>query len=108
MPEPDLSKAAVTPVSAENTGSTERSGEDKPAKTAKILADADQRDDDASARDIVSEELAEAADFKAFMHSGREYPGHGERRAAAHDRAHSKSDREASAKDRQELADHDE
>lgn len=72
-------------------------------KTNKILADADRRDDEATARDAVSDERAEEADRAAFLESGKKYPGHGERRAAALDRSHAKSDRESSAEDRAQL-----
>jgi hypothetical protein len=68
-------------------------------KTKKVLVDADQRDQDATDRDTVSDERARVADFEAFTTDGK-YSGHKERRAAALDRADSKSDRESSAADR--------
>lgn len=73
-------------------------------ETQKILEDADDRDDDAAARDAVAEERARVADREAFTDSDRSYSGHGERRAAAQDRADSKTDRESSAEDRARLA----
>jgi hypothetical protein len=74
-------------------------------RTRKILVDADRRDDEASARDVVADERAPTADLQAFMDLGEEYAGHGERRAAALDRAHAKGDREKSADDRAQLVD---
>ena len=73
-------------------------------RTRKILVDADRRDDKAAARDIVADERAQAADLEAFMDIGEEYAGHGERRAAALDRAHAKGDRQRSADDRAQLS----
>ena len=73
-------------------------------KTEKILVDADRRDDEAAIRDGVSDKRAEAADLQAFLDTNETYSGHGERRAAALDRSHAKSDRESSAQDRAELA----
>jgi len=74
-------------------------------KTTKILSDADRRDEEATARDAVSDERARVADRDAFMRTDGTYPGQGERRAAALDRANAKSDRESSAEDRADLAD---
>lgn len=68
-------------------------------RTKKVLVDADQRDQDATDRDTASDERARVADFEAFTTDGK-YSGHKERRAAALDRADSKSDRESSAADR--------
>jgi hypothetical protein len=68
-------------------------------RTKRVLVDADQRDQDATNRDTASDERARVADFEAFTTNGR-YSGHKERRAAALDRADSKSDRESSAADR--------
>ncbi|WP_130179252.1 hypothetical protein [Cryobacterium sp. SO1] len=76
-------------------------------KTRKILADAEKRDDAADVRDVESDERAEAADLQAFLDVNEKYSGHGERRAAALDRTSAKSDREASADDRAELAHRD-
>jgi hypothetical protein len=72
-------------------------------KVAKILSDADRRDAQATARDADSDKREEAADLIAFLAVGAEYRGQGERRAASLDRAHSKHDRELSARDRAEL-----
>lgn len=76
-------------------------------KTRKILEDASGRDDEATARDAVAEERARLADLKAFTDVNSTYPGQGERRAAAHDRAASKTDRESSADDRIHLSEDD-
>jgi hypothetical protein len=73
-------------------------------RTRKILADAERRDDEASARDVVADEREAAADLQAFMDLGEDYPGQGERWAAALDRAHAKDDREMSADDRAQLS----
>lgn len=72
-------------------------------RTKRILADADRRDDVATARDRVSDERANAADLLAFVDTTKTYPGHRERREAALDRSHSKRDRESSADDRARL-----
>jgi hypothetical protein len=72
-------------------------------KTQKILQDANGRDDEATARDAVADERARVADLKGFTDPNSTYPGQGERRAAAHDRADSKTDRESSADDRTHL-----
>lgn len=74
-------------------------------KTTKILVDADRRDEEATARDAVSDERARVADREAFTRPDGTYPGQGERRAAARDRADSKRDRESSADDRLQLID---
>jgi hypothetical protein len=76
-------------------------------KTRKILQDADVRDAEATARDAVADERARVADLKAFTDPGSIYPGQAERRAAAHDRADSKTDREFSAEDRRRLTEGD-
>jgi hypothetical protein len=73
------------------------------AKTNKILDDAEQRHDQTSARDKVSDERARVADRDAFTSTEGTYTGHKERRAAAGDRADSKRDRESSADDRAQL-----
>jgi len=102
-------------VANSSSGSVEgESGESNPGdgdtdiprtdRTKKIRADADRRDDEAAARDIAADERAEAADLQAFLDIGEDYAGHGERRAAALDRAHSKGDREKSADDRAQLS----
>ncbi|WP_157887924.1 hypothetical protein [Frondihabitans sp. PAMC 28766] len=69
-------------------------------KVRKILGDADRRDDEATVRDDIADERASAADRDAFTSVDATYVGHGERRAAALDRADSKIDRESSADDR--------
>lgn len=71
--------------------------------TQKILDDAEVRDHDASARDAASDERERAADAEAFANRDGAYHGHGEQRAAAHDRADSRTDRESSAEDRKQL-----
>ena len=76
-------------------------------KTQKILEDASDRDDEATARDAVADERERVADLEAFTDPNSTYAGQGERRAAAHDRADSKVDREASAKDRIHLSEDD-
>jgi len=73
-------------------------------KTQKILEDASDRDDEATARDAVADERARVADLDAFTDLNSTYEGQGERRAAAHDRADSKADRESSAEDRIHLS----
>ncbi|WP_158253845.1 hypothetical protein [Cryobacterium sp. N22] len=75
-------------------------------KIQKILLDAHRRDDEADIRDIESDKRAEAADLEAFLDTSETYSGHGERRAAALDRSHAKSDRQSSADDRAELTKH--
>ncbi|MCU1570195.1 MAG: hypothetical protein JWR33_936 [Naasia sp.] len=72
-------------------------------ETKRILVDADRRDDEATARDSRSDERERLADRDAFMDPSTPYPGQAERRAAALDRSHSKSDRESSAEDRAHL-----
>jgi hypothetical protein len=79
--------------------SDDQSAAQRTERTKKVLVDADQRDQDATDRDTVSDERARVADFEAFTTDGK-YSGHKERRAAALDRADSKSDRELSAADR--------
>jgi hypothetical protein len=74
-------------------------------ETKKILVDADRRDDEATARDAESDRREQVADRKAFVDPSGNYPGHGERRAAALDRAYAKTDRESSAHDRALLTD---
>jgi hypothetical protein len=69
----------------------------------RILADADRRDEKATARDAVSDERERVADKEAFTAPEGTYAGHGDRRAAAQDRLHSKRDRESSADDRARL-----
>lgn len=59
-------------------------------RTQKILEDANDRDDEAEARDAVADERARVADREAFTDPESTYPGPGERRAAAQDRADSK------------------
>ncbi|MFM9877637.1 MAG: hypothetical protein ACKVOG_07290 [Rhodoglobus sp.] len=83
-------------------------GLDTSGKAKSILAAAAQRDEAADIRDVRSEERAAAADLKAFLDTGQLYVGHGERRAAALDRAHSKRDRESSADDRARLVEGEE
>ncbi|WP_151199564.1 hypothetical protein [Cryobacterium sp. LW097] len=73
-------------------------------KNEKILADADQRDDEAELRDVESDKRSEAADLQAFLDTNSSYAGPGERRAAAVDRSNAKSDRESSAADRAQLS----
>ncbi|WP_133160226.1 hypothetical protein [Cryobacterium zongtaii] len=75
-------------------------------KIEKILVDAHRRDDEADIRDVESDKRAEAADLEAFLDTSEIYSGHGERRAAALDRSHAKSDRQSSADDRAELTKH--
>jgi hypothetical protein len=84
---------------------TAADGKPRADRTQKILADADRRDDEASARDVVADEREAAADLQAFMDLDQEYAGQGERRAAALDRASAKGDREMSADDRAQLSD---
>ena len=72
-------------------------------ETDKILIDADQRDDAATARDVASDKRERAADLKAFLDQDEPYAGLNQRRAAALDRSRAKGDREASAQDRAEL-----
>lgn len=76
-------------------------------KIQKILEDAKGRDDEATVRDAVADERDRAADLKAFTDPSGPYPGQGARRAAARDRADSKSDRESSAEDRVHLTEDD-
>lgn len=76
-------------------------------KTRKILEDASARDEEAGARDAAADERGRVADWKAFRDLNRTYPGQAERRAAAHDRADSKTDRESSAEDRVHLTEDD-
>jgi hypothetical protein len=71
--------------------------------TEKILSDASRRDDQADGRDAVSDERERSADRAAFTTTDGKYTGHAERRAAALDRADSKSDRKLSAEDRVQL-----
>ena len=73
------------------------------SETDKILVDADQRDEAATARDVVSNKREMAADLKAVLDRVESYAGLDARRAAALDRSHAKGDREASAQDRAEL-----
>jgi hypothetical protein len=80
-------------------GESNQSEAGRSERTKKVLVDADQRDQDATERDTASDERARVADFEAFTTDGK-YSGHKERRAAALDRADSKSDRELSAADR--------
>ena len=95
---------ARDPASGQSAALTDAAPTPRPAgltdKTKKILADADQRDKDAAARDALSDKRARVADHEAFVKSEGTYTGHRERRAAALDRADSKSDRESSADDR--------
>ena len=72
-------------------------------RTEKILVDADRRDDEATARDAVSDERDRVADREAFTDPNVHYAGPGPRRAAALDRLDAKSDRESSAEDRIQL-----
>jgi hypothetical protein len=74
------------------------------AETRKIRVEADRRDQEAAIRDAVSDERERVADRKAFLDPNGDYPGQGERRASALDRADSKTDRESSAEDRAQLA----
>ncbi|POH67788.1 MULTISPECIES: hypothetical protein [Cryobacterium] len=76
-------------------------------KNEKILADAERRDDQAELRDVESDKRSEAADLQAFLDTDSSYAGPGERRAAAVDRNHAKSDRESSAADRAQLSEHE-
>ncbi|WP_146215833.1 hypothetical protein [Cryobacterium arcticum] len=76
-------------------------------KNEKILADAECRDDQAELRDVESDKRSEAADLQAFLDTNSSYAGPGERRAAAVDRSHAKSDRESSAADRAQLSEHE-
>jgi hypothetical protein len=74
-------------------------------RTDTILIDADRRDEDATARDVVSDERERVADREAFTDPSADYlGGHRARRDAALDRADARSDRESSAADRVELA----
>ena len=73
------------------------------SETDKILVDADQRDDAATARDVASDKRELVADLKAFLDPTEPYGGLDQRRAAVLDRSHAKGDREASAQDRAEL-----
>ena len=81
----------------------ERDRAPRQSETDKILADADQRDDAATARDVTSDKREMVADLKAFLDRDEAYAGLDERRAAAWDRSQAKGDREASAQDRAEL-----
>ena len=76
-------------------------------KIQKILEDAKGRDDEATARDAVADERDRVADLKAFTDPNGAYPGQSARRAAARDRADSKSDRESAAEDRIHLTEDD-
>lgn len=76
-------------------------------KTQKILDDAHARDDEATARDAVSDERSRLADLDSFADAEGVYRGHGERRAASQDRTASRIDRESSADDRRQLTEDD-
>ena len=101
--------AARDPESEPQRASVDETADPKSShlsdKTKKILVDADQRDKNAADRDALSDKRARVADHEAFIKSDGTYTGHRERRAAALDRADSKSDRESSADDRANLTD---
>jgi hypothetical protein len=96
----DDEDAVVPDLSA---GREDQPTPDHDEKIEKILVDAGRRDDEADLRDGVSDKRAEAADLQAFLDTSESYSGLGERRAAALDRSHAKSDRESSADDRAQL-----
>ncbi|WP_026553087.1 hypothetical protein [Arthrobacter sp. H20] len=100
--EPDAEVFALTQEDSREHDRSRRSD-----KTKKILVDAERRDEEATARDAVSDERERAADRRAFTNPDGVYTGHGARRAAAFDRANSKDDRESSADDRVKLTEGD-
>jgi hypothetical protein len=72
--------------------------------TRGILADADQRDEQADGRDAVAEKREKDASLLAFMEDAGQYDSaHKARRSSAMDRSASKEDRASSAEDRSEL-----
>jgi hypothetical protein len=72
-------------------------------ETERILVDAAQRDNAATARDVISDQREMVADLKDFLDRDESYAGLEDRRAAALDRSLANGDREASAQDRAEL-----
>jgi hypothetical protein len=86
------------------TSASEHRASEHDRQIEQILGDADRRDEEADLRDGVSDKRSEAADLQAFLDTTETYSGLGERRAAALDRSHAKSDRKSSAEDRAELA----
>ncbi len=100
----DEADQVMSAKTAEQSTSRGLTPDSRAERTKKMLTEADRRDEEAAARDIASDKRSEAADLQAFMDIGAAYQGHGERRAAALDRAHSRSDGEASAKDRAQMS----
>ncbi|WP_130176804.1 hypothetical protein [Cryobacterium sp. SO1] len=114
---PRRSKNATNPDAAAAAAAAEAEGGQEGPRTTdphapsekneKILAHAERRDDQAELRDVESDKRSEAADLQAFLYTDSSYAGPGERRAAAVDRSHAKSDRESSAADRAQLSEHE-
>lgn len=81
---------------------------DREKKVQQIIAAADERDDEADARDALADKRDQAASLAAFLSTGHTYDATLKaRRSAAGDRLDSKIDRKSSAQDRSELTDGD-